>query len=245
MKRLPVMMIVGVVLGYVAGAMNYVLAGTAGSPVTQSAPAQAQAPAGRAGVAPDIPPVANPPLYPDAPTRPMHWRAADLHRVYQARVAAIKTGGNAAAGDGAFAGQSFRTHSIGAIFRMKFDTPRPSNRAGVMSRVDDADQHEGVTDFYVMFGGTGQMITDGVIANRVYGNNPRGAAGSGQAITAVYGGEFNGQPIVGGRTIDVKAGDWLSIPPNVAHWPGYEPGEGLMYATLKVNLGYYPPNLGY
>jgi mannose-6-phosphate isomerase-like protein (cupin superfamily) len=246
MQRLTSMLFVGVALGYAAGTVNSVLANRPQTPAAQRAPVQTDLPAARTAAPPDIAPVANPPLYPDPPNRPMHWSAEHLRKVFQARMAASKGDRNDTIGGAAtFQSQSFRTHSIGATFRMKFDTPRRSNRAGVMSLVDDADQHEGVTDLYVIFGGTGQMVTGGEIANRVYGTNPRGAAASGRPITVVYGGEFNGQPIVNGHTIDVKPGDWLAIPPNVAHWPGYNPGSGLMYVMLKVNLGYYPPNLMY
>lgn len=189
-----------------------------------------------------IPPVAAPPLYPDSPTMPMYWSSGEIERIYRARLAQGRGQGQ---GGPVFRGQSFRTHSIGAMFRVKYPTPQPSNRAGVMSRVDDADQHEGVTDFYVILGGQGQMVTGGEIQNRVYGHAPRSAFVQRARVSVVYPGEFNGQPILDGRVHDLKAGDWLAIPPNVPHWPGYEPGEGLLYMMLKVNLGYYPPNLMY
>jgi mannose-6-phosphate isomerase-like protein (cupin superfamily) len=174
----------------------------------------------------------------------MHWSADEIARIFAARLAQQRDG-QAQASAPAFRGQSFRTHSIVATFREKYPTPRPSNRAGVVSRVDDADQHEGVTDFYVMVGGTGQMITDGQIQNRVYGHSPRSAFANKAKVTEIYAGEFNGQPVVNGRVHDLKAGDWLAIPPNVPHWPGYEPRDGLMYLNLKINLGFYPPNLMY
>ena len=58
-------------------------------------------------------------------------------------------------------------------------------------------------------------------------------------------GEFNGQPIRDATLFDVRPGDWVAIPPNVAHAPGFEPNEYLMYAILKVNVGLYPQNAMY
>jgi len=226
MKRLGPAVLLGALVGYVGGTI-----GGSGA-----AAQQAPAPGSRASV-PHIPPVPSPPLYPDPPLGPVHWSAEDLRTVYEARLSGRGSPG--------FQGQNFRTHSIGSIFRERFPTPKPSNRAGVMSHLDDADQHEGVSDFYVIIGGEGQMMTDGVIENRVYGSQPRGAAGSGQRFTTIYPGEFNGQPIVNGRTHDMKPGDWLAVPPNVPHWPGANPGKGLQYIVLKVNVGYYPTNLMY
>src|SRR2546426_4815927 len=165
MQRLTWMLLAGVALGYAAGTVNSVLANRPQTPAAR-APVQTGLPGARTAAPPDIAPVPNPPLYPDPPNRPMHWSAEHLRQVFQARMAVSKRD-DAIGAAATFRGQSFRTHSIGATFRLKFDTPRPSNRAGVMSLVDDADQHEGVTDLYVIFGGTGQMVTGGEIANRV------------------------------------------------------------------------------
>lgn len=232
LQRIVNVLLVSLVAGYVAAYVR--------SPL----PVQAQA--GQRALPPPIPPVANPPLYPDPPNKPMHWKADDIRKVYEARLAAATGGGQNAPAAPALRGQSFRTHSVGVTsFRVKFDKPKPSNRAGVMSLVDDADQHQGVTDFYVITGGTGRMVTDGVIANRVFGSNPRGAAESGEKIAVVYPGELNGQPIEGGHTYTVKAGDWLNIPPNTPHWPGFDPGPGLGYAMVKINIGIYGDNVMY
>ena len=214
-------------------------------------PAFAQpAQAGKASVArqeeipPRIPPVARPPLYPDPPGEVVHWTSDDLRKIYSARVEGARVNGRAADGP-RFQTASFRTHSVGLFFRVKFDSLRPANRSGIVSLVDDADQHEGVTDFYVMAGGSGQIVTDGVIENRQYGHNPRGSAETGAKATVVFPGEFNGQPIRDGRTYNVMPGDWLAIPPGVPHWPGYNPGNGLMYVGVKINIGQYGTNVMY
>ena len=55
-------------------------------------------------------------------------------------------------------------------------------------------------------------------------------------------GEYRGQPIVGGQTFKVKAGDWLVIPPDAPHQPKPDPG-GFSYMIMKINVGMYPWNL--
>lgn len=237
MTRRLLVLLLSVLIGYLAGYLRDPLT----TPASAQSQGQGQAPGGTPAA---IPPVANPPLYPDPPQRPMHWSRDQLEKIYQARAATAKATGEAevAPPNGPnFEGQSFRLYSVGGTFRLKHATPRLSNRAGVLSRVDDADQHEGVSDFYVYIGGGGEIVTEGVIEKRVYGSNPRNAAFSGSKVTMIAPGEFNGQPIKDGRTYTVKAGDWLAVPPNVSHWPGYNPGpDGLMYLMFKVNIGYYP-----
>ncbi len=235
-------------IGFVCAGM---LAGVVGSTLFRAArivlaqgPGAAQT-SGGPREPPRIPPVANPPLYPDPQPNVVVWTTADMKKIYDVRVAAAR--GNAAAADAGprLEGVQTRTHGVSLFFRRKFDSPRPANRTGIRSLVDDADQHEGVTDFYVIVGGTGQMITDGELEHRQYGHNPRASAESGAQTTVVFPGEFNGQPIRHGRTYDVASGDWLVIPPGVPHWPGYNPGSGLMYIGVKINIGLYGPNVMY
>jgi hypothetical protein len=241
MKSLVPLLFVSIVAGY-SGA--FLMGGERGAVSAQAAQA-GQASVGRQGMPPRIPPVANPPLYPDPVGEVVHWTRENMRRTYDARIAAARSNAVATDGGPRFQSVSLRTHGVGLFFRVKFDSPKPANRSGIVSLVDDADQHEGVTDFYVMTGGSGQMITDGVIENRQYGHNPRGSAETGAKTTVVFPGEFNGQPIRDGHTYDVTNGDWLAIPPGVPHWPGYNPGNGLMYVGVKINIGLYGPNVMY
>jgi quercetin dioxygenase-like cupin family protein len=242
MRNLVPLLFVGIIAGYLGG---FVTGSTRDRDRASAQVAQAaQASGGRPAVVPSIPPVPNPPLYPDPIGEVVHWTSEDVRKIYDARVEAARSG-RPAANQPPFQSMSLRTHSVGLFFRVKFDSPRPANRSGIVSLVDDADQHEGVTDFYVLAGGSGQMITDGVIENRQYGHNPRGSAESGAKTTVVFPGEFNGQPIRDGHMYDVTAGDWLAIPPGVPHWPGYNPGNGLMYVGVKINIGLYGTNVMY
>ena len=236
MRRIVALLLGGVMLGYFSGLI------TEAESAPVSASAHSVAP-GDADLPPPIPPVANPPLYPDPPNRPMHWTASEIAELYERRLAWIRAGGSPRdPRDGPpFEGQFFRTHLIHVLGRTTFDPPRPSNIIGVMSRHDDADLHEGVSDFYVMAGGAGRIAAGGYIENRQQGRVPYYP----ETPAVLLPGEFNGQPIRDATVFDVRPGDWVAIPPNVAHAPGLEPNEYLMYAILKVNVGLYPQNAMY
>ena len=91
-----------------------------------------------------------------------------------------------------------------------------------------AEQHEGVTDFYIIVAGSGTLVVGGEIEGRkAVPNRP---------------GEYRGQPINGGRNYRVKAGDMISIPPNTPHLSQPDPG-GLTYMLVKINVGRYPWSL--
>src|SRR5207247_2343725 len=98
----------------------------------------------------------------------------------------------------------------------------------VNSVLDDAEQHAGAYDFYIFTGGTGEMILGGKIANRQHLQDKDG----------IIPGEYRGQPVVGGQTYKVKAGDWLLIPPDTQHQPKPDPG-GFSYFIMKINVGAY------
>jgi mannose-6-phosphate isomerase-like protein (cupin superfamily) len=105
--------------------------------------------------------------------------------------------------------------------RQHRDTPRVSNGAKVNSVWDDAESHEGNYDFYVIVGGTGEVVVDGPMENNIRINS------------LDVPGEFRGQPIANGTTYRVKEGDWLLIPPNVPHWPKPDAG-GMSYLRMVI-----------
>ena len=86
------------------------------------------------------------------------------------------------------------------------------------------EQHEGVTDLHYIFEGSATMVLGGDIPDKTSSRAP---------------GEYNGDTIRGGREIRVKAGDILSIPPNVPHSATPDPG-GYSRVNLKINVGLYP-----
>jgi hypothetical protein len=178
----------------------------------------------------------DPPLAADAPPI-THWNVDDIRKAH-AELAERASKALAQAGSGssqAFEGgpvhiQS-RNFSMFMLYRVHRDQPVLS-LTKVNSVFDDAEQHAGVYDFYVFTGGSGEMIVGGKIANR-------------QNLTDKDGrvpGEYRGQPVVGGQTFKVKAGDWLLIPPDTPHQPKPDAG-GFSYMIMKINVGLYPWSL--
>jgi len=155
----------------------------------------------------------DPPLAPDAPPI-TYWNIDDIHKAHteMAEKAAklVKEAGSGSSqsfGGGPVHVQT-RSFSMFMLYRMFRDKPVLS-LTKVNSVLDDAEQHAGAYDFYVFTGGTGEMILGGKIANRQNLQDKDG----------IIPGEYRGQPVVGGQTYKVKAGDWLLIPPDTPHQP--------------------------
>lgn len=177
-----------------------------------------------------------PPLAPDAPPI-TYWNIDDIRKAHteMAEKAAkmVKEAGSGSSqsfGGGPVHVQT-RNFSMFMLYRMFRDQPVPS-LTKVSSVLDDAEQHAGAYDFYIFTGGTGEMILGGKIANR---QNLKDKDG-------IIPGEYRGQPVVGGKTYKVKAGDWLLIPPDTPHQPKPDAG-GFSYFIMKINVGVYPWNL--
>jgi mannose-6-phosphate isomerase-like protein (cupin superfamily) len=175
----------------------------------------------------------DPPMAPDAPP-PTHWNIDDIQK---AHTELAERSMKAASQAGSGSSQSFgggpvhvqtRNFSMFMLYRLHRDQPVLS-LTKVNSVWDDAEQHAGVYDFYVFTGGTGEMIVGGKISNE---QNLKDKDG-------IIPGEYRGQPIIGGQTFKVKAGDWLLIPPNAPHQPKPDPG-GFSYMIIKLNTGVYP-----
>jgi mannose-6-phosphate isomerase-like protein (cupin superfamily) len=177
-----------------------------------------------------------PALAPDAP-HTMYWSVDDLRKAHSdlAEVAAkamkeAGTGSSQSFGGGPVRVSS-RNFSIFQLYRLHREQPVPS-LTKVNSVWDDAEQHAGAYDFYVITGGTGEMIVGGKIANRQNLMDKDGPVP----------GEYRGQPIIGGQTFKVKAGDCLLIPPDQPHQPKPDAG-GFSYVIMKINVGVYPWSL--
>ena len=177
-----------------------------------------------------------PALAPDAPPT-MYWSVDDLRKAHSelAEVAAkamkeAGTGSSQSFGGGPVHVSS-RNFSIFQLYRLHREQPVAS-LTKVNSVWDDAEQHAGAYDFYVITGGTGEMIVGGKIANRQNLMDKDGPVP----------GEYRGQPIIGGQTFKVKAGDCLLIPPDQPHQPKPDAG-GFSYVIMKINVGVYPWSL--
>jgi mannose-6-phosphate isomerase-like protein (cupin superfamily) len=177
-----------------------------------------------------------PALAPDAPLT-TYWNIDDIRKAHgelaekaAKLVAQAGNGGSQSIGGGPVHIQT-RNFSMFMLYRMHREQPVPS-LTKVNSVWDDAEMHAGAYDFYVITGGTGEMIVGGKIANRQNLVDKDGPVP----------GEYRGQPIIGGQTFRVKAGDWLLIPPDTPHQPKPDAG-GFSYFIMKINVGIYPWSL--
>jgi len=174
-----------------------------------------------------------PALAPDAPPT-TYWSVDDLRKAHsglaEAASKALKEAGSGSSQS--FGGGpvhiSTRNFSIFQLYRAHREQPVLS-LTKVSSLWDDAEQHAGAYDFYVVTGGSGEMIVGGKIVNRQNLVDKDG----------VIPGEYRGQPIVGGQTFKVKEGDCLLIPPDTPHQPKPDAG-GFSYVIMKINVGIYP-----
>lgn len=153
-----------------------------------------------------------PTLAPDQPAKAIYWSLDELKRSHTEMVkrAAARESTN---GVNDLIPMPFtRTHG------MKLNHRPHGMNAGV-------EQHLGVTDFYVVVGGSATVTVGGTIKDRA------GVQG--------MPGEFRGPSITGGDTYEMKTGDWLMIPPGVPHMqvPG---NDGFSYMMMKINVGLYP-----
>ena len=172
-------------------------------------------------------------LAPDAPAV-TYWNIDDIRK---AHTEIAEQASKAASEPGSGSSQSFgggpvnihtRNFAMFMLYRLHRDKPVPS-LTKVSSVWDDAEMHAGAYDFYVITGGTGEMIVGGKIANM---QNLRDSDG-------LIPGEYRGQQIEGGQTFKVKPGDWLLIPPDTPHQPKPNAG-GFSYMIMKINVGSYP-----
>ena len=173
---------------------------------------------------------------PDAPPI-THWSIDDIQKAHadMAEKATKLISQPGSGGSQAFFGGPIdlqtRNFSMYMLYRIHREQPVLSLWK-VNSIWDHAEQHAGVYHFYVLTGGAGQMIVGGRIENRKNLMDKDGPVP----------GENRGQPIVGGQTYNVKAGDWLLIPPDQPHQPKPGPG-GFSYMIMKINTGTYPWSL--
>jgi len=158
-----------------------------------------------------------PPAWSTVPLAPdqgesVHWSLADLQNAHTA-MAARANGRTQLKPYDLLSLMVTPTHSVDFIHRPFREQP------GIV------EEHEGVTDFYVVIGGDGTAVVGGDIENRR--TNER------------LSGEHNGTAIAGGRRVLLAAGDMLNIPPSTPHQ--VTPGEeGITYMLMKLNVGTYP-----
>lgn len=104
-----------------------------------------------------------------------------------------------------------------------------THTASVIHReaTDAAEQHEGVSDFWIVESGEGTLAVGGEIVDR----------------RELVAGEYRGPSIRGGEKFKLAPGDHVNIPPNTPHQMLLESGQAITYTIVKVNVGLYPWSL--
>lgn len=159
----------------------------------------------------------HPDLVPIAPDegRIFHWRAEDLRKLHATLAAAS-------------ASRNQMIPPVGDLIELPITHTHFFNFVGrfpVANMEPRAEFHEGVSDVYLITGGSGTITIGGELEARAQLPNMPG--------------EYQGSAVRGGRDYHVKAGDVLNIPPASAHLT-HPDSAGLSYMLLKVNVGMYP-----
>jgi quercetin dioxygenase-like cupin family protein len=162
------------------------------------------------------------PMWPNQPKDATYWSIDDIRKSHDALAAAELSGKaidpNATLHDFPY---WTRTHSYFIVH-----VPRKPGAS-------TAQQHAGYSQFIVIMGGAGKVITGGQLVK------PAVLVDKGQPIS----GELRGAAVSGGETFTVVPGDWVSIPANMpAAFTADGPG-GLTYMVMKVNAMLYPWDL--
>lgn len=150
---------------------------------------------------------------------PLHFSIDEMKKGHVEMIARAKRNQPGPAPKEIFPSAVTRTHSYIMVHREAPATP-PAGGPGI-------EIHEGVTDVYYIVSGGGTVIVGGEVENK----------------RTVRPGEYTGTLKSGGQRFKLKAGDILNIPPNMVHATIPDPGEGMTYVLMKVNIGLYPWSL--
>jgi len=155
------------------------------------------------------------------------------HQASAARAASRQTGPG---GTNLFPRMTYRTHGWVSGYRS----------TNIMARPLAAELHTGVTDVYIVMGGSATMILNGNLDNSHVFCEPRANLPNGESclnLPLEYQGDCSAGR-KGGQTIRVKAGDVFNLPPNSEHWIGdvepTGPDAGFTYMLFKIQGGLYP-----
>jgi mannose-6-phosphate isomerase-like protein (cupin superfamily) len=157
-------------------------------------------------------------IHPDIEQGPVYyWAGEDLRKVHARFLAEDARNTN----DRDLVGELpiTPTHFFTMLHRPPHDHPRASEIIKLV------EYHEGVTDVYLIVGGSTTLVIGGEIEGPIPVPNQMG--------------EWRGKSIKGGQTYKLKAGDILTIPPTIPHHTFADPG-GFTYMLLKINVNMYP-----
>src|SRR5262245_27861798 len=202
--------LVAFLFGYAIGPVKS--AAIQGAPAAQGGAAQPAPPAGA------LPPgdYSRMQLAPDQ-GEPTLFASADLKKAHTELQARAAKGGQSLSNPRDLMKPMLtRTHSFILMHRPEIKTPTPN---------PNSEQHEGVTDIYIVMAGGGTVTVGGNIDTKRM-SRPGAYTGT----------------ISGGKAFKLQAGDVLDIPPNMPHATVPDAG-GMTYILMKVNVGLYPWSL--
>jgi quercetin dioxygenase-like cupin family protein len=176
------------------------------------------------------------PLAPNQPEKAVYWSVDDFRRQHQASAARAASRQTGPGGANLFPRMTYRTHGWVSVYR-------PTS---IMTRPLPAELHMGVTDVYIVMGGSATIILDGNLDNKHVFCEPRAGLPNGESclnLPLEYQGDCSAG-CKGGQTIHVKAGDVFNLPPNSEHWvkdvEPTGPDAGFTYMLFKIQAGLYP-----
>lgn len=161
-------------------------------------------------------------MWPNQPNESTFWSIDDIQKAHQTLSQAARAGRPL---DPNSTLHHFpywtRTHAM-------FVTHVPHNGARPA-----AEQHLGYAQFIVVMGGAGSVTAGERLTNQTALK---------EAKKQIFG-ELRGSGIADGETFTLKAGDWVSIPPDLPSQFRGEAPEGLTYMVMKINAQLYPWDL--
>jgi quercetin dioxygenase-like cupin family protein len=176
------------------------------------------------------------PLAPNQPEKAVYWSVDDFRKQHQASAARAASRQTGPGGANLFPRMTYRTHGWVSVYR-------PTS---IMTRPLPAELHMGVTDVYIVMGGSATIILDGNLDNKHVFCEPRAGLPNGESclnLPLEYQGDCSAG-CKGGQTIHLKAGDVFNLPPNSEHWvkdvEPTGPDAGFTYMLFKIQAGLYP-----
>jgi mannose-6-phosphate isomerase-like protein (cupin superfamily) len=176
------------------------------------------------------------PLAPNQPGQAIYWSVDDFRRQHRASATRAAGGPNAGPPPNLIPRLTYRTHGWVAVYRP----------VTIMQNPLPAEMHTGVTDVYIVLGGSAKMIVGGTLDNKHVFCEPRANLPGGARCTNLpleYQGDCSAG-CKGGTTVQLKAGDVMNMPPDTEHWVTEPepsgPDAGFTYMLFKINSGLYP-----
>ena len=176
------------------------------------------------------------PLAPNQPEKAIYWNVDDFRKQHQASAARVAAGPAAGPPVNLIPRQTFRTHGWVSVYRP----------VTIMKNPLPAEMHTGVTDVYIVLGGSAKMIVGGALDNKHVFCEPRANLPNGAKcldLPLEYQGDCTAG-CKGGMTLQLKAGDVMNMPPDTEHWitepEPSGPNAGFTYMLFKINSGLYP-----